>query len=286
MLVFGPVSDRFGRRPALCDYMLYAVEAWCARLPLVRFSCSPACRGLGAGGASSVSMAVVKDAFDAEHRGSVLGITVLSSGRWWRRFWARPSSTLGWRASFWALTVGAAALAASFLKTIPDEGRVKAAWAWWRDAWRRWRATRGSCCSWLPPAPELSFMAYVAVASYVYMGTFGRRDGLQPVLAAALVGIAGPALYAASQAHGRAAVHHRRIGAGAGGRLLSTVGVGDFWRSVWRAWWCPSCRPARPYATNILLEQQRNDTAPRQLISFVRRHSIACSCRFCPGRTT
>ena len=133
MLAFGPVSDRFGRKPAfVASYVLYAVGSLvCALSPTVEvFVCARVLQGLGAGGASSVGMAVVKDAFVPERRGAVLGIMqvlfvigpvvapLLGAG---------IIGLFGWRASFWVLSVvGAAALAASLLfeETIPDEGRV------------------------------------------------------------------------------------------------------------------------------------------------------------------
>ena len=83
MLAFGPVSDRFGRKPAfVASYVLYAVGSLvCALSPTVEvFVCARVLQGLGAGGASSVGMAVVKDAFVPERRGAVLGGDILRGG--------------------------------------------------------------------------------------------------------------------------------------------------------------------------------------------------------------
>lgn len=123
---------------------------------------------------------------------------------------------------------------------------------------------------------ELSFMAYVAVASYVYMGTFGLGEMGYSLCfsAAALVGIAGPALYAAISK--RTGVRLFTTGALVlglvGGVLLSTVGRWGFLAFCLASMVVPIMQACvRPYATNILLEQQRNDTGSASaLISFVR----------------
>lgn len=305
MLVFGPVSDRFGRRPAfVASYMLYAVGSLvCALAPIIEiFVFARVLQGLGAGGASSVSMAVVKDAFDAEHRGSVLGIMqvlfvigpVVAP-----LLGAAIISTLGWRASFWALTVvGAAALAASFLfeETIPDEGRVKGGVGVVAGRLAAVARNKGfmlflvatSCL-------ELSFMAYVAVASYVYMGTFGLGEMGYSLCfsAAALRGhCRAGAVRGHLQAHGRAAVHHGCLGAGAGGRRaavhggplgISGVLFGEHGGAHHAGLRAP-VRHQHPAGT----AEKRHGFRVRAHQLRERRHRLhrACSCRFCPGRTT
>lgn len=237
MLVFGPISDRFGRRPAfVASYALYVVGSLlCALSPTVEvFVFARVLQGLGAGGASSVSMAVVKDAFDAAHRGTVLGIMQVL-------FVIGPVvapllgaviiSSLGWRASFWALTVvGVAAFAASlaFEETISDEGRVRGGAGVVLGRLAAVARNKGfmvflvavSCL-------EMSFMAYIAVASYVYMGIYGLGEMSYSLCfsAAALVGVAGAgALCGHFKAHGREAVHYGRPRAGFCGRRAAGHG--------------------------------------------------------------
>ena len=286
MLVFGPVSDRFGRRPAfVASYALYVVGSLlCALSPTVEvFVFARVLQGLGAGGASSVSMAVVKDAFDAAHRGTVLGIMQVL-------FVIGPVvapllgaviiSSLGWRASFWALTVvGVAAFAASlaFEETISDEGRVRGGAGVVLGRLAAVSRNKGfmvflvavSCL-------EMSFMAYIAVASYVYMGIYGLGEMSYSLCfsAAALVGVAGPALYAAISK--RTGVKLFTTGAlvlgFVGGVLLATVGRCGFLAFCLVSMVVPIMQACvRPYSTNILLEQQKSDTGSASaLISFIR----------------
>ena len=91
-----------------------------------------------------MSMAVVKDAFDAEHRGTVLGIMQVL-------FVIGPVvapllgaviiSSLGWRASFWALTVvGVAALVGLAVRSrrpFPTREGCAAVRVWSWAAWRQ-----------------------------------------------------------------------------------------------------------------------------------------------------
>ena len=88
------------------------------------------------------------------------------------------------------------------------------------------------------------------------------------------MGIAGPALYAAISK--RTGVRLFTTGALVlglvGGVLLSTVGRWGFLAFCLASMVVPIMQACvRPYATNILLEQQRNDTGSASaLISFVR----------------
>ena len=286
MLAFGPVSDRFGRKPAfVASYVLYAVGSLaCALAPTVEvFVCARVLQGLGAGGASSVGMAVVKDAFAAERRGAVLGIMqvlfvigpvvapLLGAG---------IIGLFGWRASFWVLAVvGAAALAASLLfeETIPDEGRVPGGVGQVAGRLVAVARHRGFMLFLVATSSlELSFMAYVAVASYVYMGTFGLGEAGYSLCfsAAALVGVAGPALYAAISKHtGVRLFTTGALALGfAAGVLLGTVGHEGFLAFCLVSMVVPVMQACvRPYATNILLDQQKNDAGSASaLISFVR----------------
>ena len=166
---------------------------------------------------------------------------------------------------------------ALFAETIPDEGRVRGGVG--VVAGRLASVARNNGFMLFLVATsclELSFMAYVAVASYVYMGTFGLGEMGYSLCfsAAALVGIAGPALYAALSKH----TGVRLFTTGAlvlglvGGVLLSTVGRWGFLAFCLASMVVPVMQACvRPYATNILLEQQKNDTGSASaLISFVR----------------
>ena len=230
-----------------------------------------------------MSMAVVKDAFDAAHRGTVLGIMQVL-------FVIGPVvapllgaviiSSLGWRASFWALTVvGVASFAASlaFEETISDEGRVRGGAGVVLGRLAAVARNKGfmvflvavSCL-------EMSFMAYIAVASYVYMGIYGLGEMSYSLCfsAAALVGVAGPALYAAISK--RTGVKLFTTGAlvlgFVGGVLLATVGRCGFLAFCLVSMVVPIMQACvRPYSTNILLEQQKSDTGSASaLISFIR----------------
>lgn len=123
---------------------------------------------------------------------------------------------------------------------------------------------------------ELSFMAYVAVASYIYMVQFGLSEMGYSIFfsAAAIVGIFGPVIYAKVSKHTgvKLFTFGALVIAAVGGLLMLLVGQSGF-----IAFWLISLivpimqACMRPYITNILLEQNKHDAGNASaVISFGR----------------
>ena len=77
LLVFGPLSDRYGRRPVLLAGVVTYTSAsgLCAlALDIEMLIAFRVVQALGAGAVSAVATAVVKDAFKAEKREAILSI--------------------------------------------------------------------------------------------------------------------------------------------------------------------------------------------------------------------
>ena len=77
LLVFGPLSDRYGRRPVLLAGVVTYTSAsgLCAlALDIEMLIVFRVVQALGAGAVSAVATAVVKDAFKAEKREAILSI--------------------------------------------------------------------------------------------------------------------------------------------------------------------------------------------------------------------
>ncbi|TDR80227.1 multidrug effflux MFS transporter [Paludibacterium purpuratum] len=125
-LLFGPLADRFGRRPvALLGLVLYAASAGLASLTthLSAFLLLRLAQGLGASASSVCAFAVIRDRFagDAAARrynllnGALNIVPALAPvlGGW-------LSLQLGWQSCFWLLTVSALAAAGLLAWQMPE----------------------------------------------------------------------------------------------------------------------------------------------------------------------
>ena len=285
LLIFGPISDKHGRRPILMGGMAVytAGSALCAMATsiwaLIAFRVVEA---LGAGAVSAVSTAVVKDAFCAERREAVLSVVQVM-------FVIGPvlAPVVGafivrvadWRVTFWVLAaVGAICfvLTVLFKETLPKDARYQG-------------SVLSSLCNLGMVAKNkgftsflliigmfnLPFMAYIAVASYVYIDFFGLDEmGYSIYFAiAALLTAVGPFIWLVAQKF----MNTRRFTsiiltiAGLSGVAMLCVGqISPTLFCVTFLLFAVMQACARPYSTNILLSQQDDDTgAASSLINFL-----------------
>lgn len=286
MLIFGPISDRFGRRPSLiASYVLYLVGSFvCAISPNIEiFIAARLIQGLGAGGASTISIAIIKDAFDVEHRGAVLGImqVLFSIGPIVAPLLgAVIISFAGWRASFWALAViGAISLIMSILmeETIPEEGWVKGGFKVVAGRLIEVSKHKGFILFLVITAMlELCFMAYIATAAYIYMDFFKLNEFGYSICfsLAAVVGVFGPIIFAkVSKYTGvKGFVLGALILVFLAGVLMLTVGQFSFAIFCAISMITPIMQAClRPAGTDIMLNQHVNDTGSASaVISFGR----------------
>ncbi len=285
LLIFGPISDKHGRRPILMGGMaVYTVgSALCAMATsiwaLIAFRVVEA---LGAGAVSAVSTAVVKDAFYAERREAVLSVVQVM-------FVIGPvlAPVVGafivrvadWRVTFWVLAaVGALCfvLTVLFKETLPENERYQG-------------SVLGSLCNLGVVAKNkgftsfllivgtlnLPFMAYIAVASYVYIDFFGLDEmGYSLYFAiAALLTALGPFIWLVAQKFMDARRFTNIILTIAGLSGVAMLCVGQISPTLFCMTFLvfavmQAC--VRPYSTNILLSQQDDDTgAASSLINFL-----------------
>lgn len=82
-LLWGPVSDKYGRRPVLLvsSAMYVAASAVCAITPTIYLLIAArVVQGIGAGGIIAVSMALIKDCFSGKQLETILAIVQTVGG--------------------------------------------------------------------------------------------------------------------------------------------------------------------------------------------------------------
>lgn len=284
LLIFGPLSDRYGRKGLLLFGILSytAGSAACALAPTIEILIlTRIFQALGAGAVSAVSTAVVKDAIVPEKREMILSIVQVM-------FVVGPVLApvidalilqfADWRMTFWALAfIGGLCTILAFLfeETLDRENRYKGTVLGSIRLLGVVAKNKGfSSFLGLTALFNLPFMAYIAVGSYIYITFFGLSELEYSYFfaAAALLTAAGPFIWLKASNY----VSARRFTSIVFGVSLS-VGIamlifGE--RSPYL--FCltflifavaEAC--VRPYTTNILLSQQEDDTgAASSLINF------------------
>lgn len=291
LLIFGPVSDRYGRKPVLVAGILaYALaSAACALSTSIGMLIAMrVLQALGAGAVSAVSTAVVKDAVVPERREALLSLVQVM-------FVVGPvlAPVVGalvlqvadWRMTFWVLAgIGAvcSALALLFDETLPVDERYDGSVTGSLKQLGVVARNKGfSAFLGIVGLYNLPFMAYIAVGSYVYITFFGLSE-LEYSLyfaVAALLTVFGPfAWLAASRFVSARRFTDILLGVGLASGLVM-LAVGELSPTLFCLTFLAFAlaeAAVRPYSTNILLSQQEGDTgATSSLINFAHT-AIGC----------
>ncbi len=291
MLIFGPASDKRGRKPIfLTGMIVYTLgSALCAMSPtieaLIAFRIVQA---LGAGAVSAVSTAVVKDAFDDAKRELVLSVMQVM-------FIVGPViapvagafivQVADWRMTFWVLAaIGSICLVLILLykETLEPANRYQGTLAGSLKNLVVTAKDKGfSSFLLIVSSFNLPYMAYIAAASYIYMQFFGLSEiGYSLCFSlAALFGAVGPFVWMIAQKVMSARKFTSlmiilSIITGVAMVALGQISATLFCIVFLIYTIAESC--IRPYSTNILLTQREEDTgAASSLINFSQT-AIGC----------
>ena len=284
-LVFGPVSDRFGRKPVLVgSLVLYTVASvLCAMAPSIgTLIAARLAQALGAGALMAVSMALVKDCFVEERREQMIAIIQVLAvvgpvvapliGGFLLNFFT-------WRASFVALAVFGAiclALGLPFEESLYEDERIEGGVVSTLSGLVK--VGRNPAFTVLLVVMALfnvAFCAYLAVGSYVYIDFFGTTPQEYTYFFAVTAAFTalGPFIWMKARTRVTPRLFTHVMIAFGFVAAIALLTVGD--QSVFA--FCGALivfatiqSAIRPYMTNILLSQQEGDTgAASSLIGFM-----------------
>ena len=275
MLVLGPLSDRYGRKKTLiASLLLYMLASvMCAVTASIYFLIfMRIVQGIGAGGMVSLSIAIIKDCFEGPTRATALAVVQSMSV-----IAPIAAPVIGaliiqvstWRTVFFVLAaIAAACLAATFLfeESIREDERNEGGII---DSIKRLGVVGRNVnfTSFLLAVSFFSapFMAYLAVASYVYEDFFGLKPTTFSIFFAinALSSVFGPLIYMRinSRVPAKATMWVLFIIGFAAG--ISMLLFGHVSPVIFLATMIPFSMAnsyVRPFSTNILLDQIQGDT--------------------------
>lgn len=272
-LIWGPLSDHYGRKPVLVSGLgLYVISSiFCAftwnveGLILCRIF-----QAIGGSAAGAVATAIVKDVYSGKHRMSVLAIVqsmVLISPAVAPVLGAILLKVMSWRGVFWTLTgVGVVALAGSLLfeESLTERTSGVLLQSLGRLGWVL--KNRGfAILLVLFSLGGISGLAYIASSTYIYQDGFHLTGQMYSYYFAlnALGMIAGPMIYLrlAQRFHPENIILACFVTIAASGLLVAFFGNLQPWifaLCILPASTAGSC--LRPPAANMMLEQQKGDS--------------------------
>jgi len=273
MLLWGPLSDKCGRRPVLmAGLAIYtAASLGCAASAeidqLIAFRILQA---IGGSGAFAVATAMIKDVFDSKSREPILAMVqsmVLISPVAAPVLGALLLKFVSWRGVFWTLAlIGLLALLGGLaLEETIDHRNTGSIFQSLGRIFKVAKNPGFASLLILFSLPSISAMAFIAASSYIYINGFGLSPQVYSYYFAAnaLGMISGPMIYMriSRRRRRRSIIVASFASITASGLLISSFGGHQPWffaLALIPATISASC--LRTPATNLMLEQQRGDT--------------------------
>ena len=288
MLIFGPVSDKLGRKPVLLTgIIIYGAASLCCAFSqtVAMLILSRIFQALGGGSMVAVSTALVKDQFSGRSQGSVLAaaqVFGVLAPVMAPLIGAQVLRFFGWQMNFVILTVIAVFLiimCCCMKETLKVENRLEG--NVFKSFYRLGVVAKNSVFSTFMLAmviTQIPMMAYITTSSYIYVKHFGLSTTAYSLFFAAnsLVSVIGPILYVVLKNKKAKMLTYVVIGITLiSGILLLSLGNISPWAFVFC--FAPSMMAgagARPFSTTILLNLQKEDSGSASaLLNFANSMS-------------
>ncbi len=213
ILILGPLSDKYGRKPILIVSISISLlfSAVCAFAPtIVLLILARAASAFGAGGMVAISTALIKDSYNGKEMSKVLSVTqafMLIAPMLAPLLGALILKVADWKMTFIVLAIiTGITLVGAFLlqETLPVRERTQSSTIQSILGLRNVAKNRSFSSLLLVGAfMAAPFMAYLALASYIYIDGFGVSETTFSLFFAinAAASILGPVIYMRFGAH-------------------------------------------------------------------------------------
>ena len=274
MLVWGPLSDKYGRRkPLLCGLALYTTASFSCMISwnIYMLLFSRVFQGIGAASVTAISMAMIKDCFSGKTRETILALVQTFSsfgpilapiaGSWLLLI-------TDWRGIFLVLMLfGIIGLVLTFLYedslSVQDrlQGSVFQSFGHLR------LVMSNKTFMWIVLIYSVTMIplyAYLNMSSYIYVNFFDCTEQVYSYYfaACALFSMAGPYLYIKllSTVNKNKLTYTGFAFCLAAGIGMITIGkTAPYWFCLTMFIFYLATNILRPFSTNLILEQQKND---------------------------
>ncbi len=274
MLVWGPLSDKYGRKkPLLAGYLLYCAASFLCMtsVNIYMLLFSRVMQGVGAASVTAISMAIIKDCFAGKTRETVLAIVQTFSG-----FGPIFAPVVGgwlllitdWRGIFFVLTLcGVVGLIFTLLyeESLEESERLEGSiFQTFAQVGTVLRNKAFTAIVLIYAISFVPFYAYLTMSSYIYVNEFGCTEQVYTYYyaACALLSMTGPFVYIKFlQDSDKNLLTYFCFGVSAIAGLVmiffGSLSPVLFCFLMFIFYFLPNI--LRPFSTNLILEQQKND---------------------------
>ncbi len=291
MLIWGPLSDKYGRKkPLLAGYVVYTIASFLCMVSVNVYMLllSRVLQGIGAASVTAISMAIIKDCFAGKVRETVLAIVQTFAG-----FAPIFAPVLGgwlllitdWRGVFLLLTAcGIIGLIFTLLyeESLDPADRLEGSiFHTFGQLGVVLKNKSFTAIVLIYSILQVPFYAYITMSSYIYVNHFGCSEQVYSYFyaASALLPIAGPYIYIRFfQNMNKRLLTYLWFGVCVVSGIL-TVAVGGlspfiFCFMIFCYYFATDL--LRPYSTNLILEQQSNDVGSASSVMNMSYNLFGC----------